>query len=155
MLVGDVPVLIWLFNNCTLSACLSHYNTHTHTHTISLHRQHDSIVYLNETCLLCVTKMGFLISCRSWMTALSSTVTSTRRLFCVISTARCHQADKCSSNWRESMSLNLGRMTGTDYRGRSGTRHTQPNWKPLLSLNKAPQKYPDSSFTNLALSLTC
>lgn len=111
-----------------------------YTHTISLRRQHDSIVYLNETCLLCATKMVFLISCRSWMTALSDTVTPTRRLFWVISTARCHQADECSSSWRESTSPNLRRMTGIEYRARSGARQTLLNQKPPLSVNKAAMK---------------
>lgn len=137
-----MTVLIWLFNNCALSACLSHYNTHT----ISLRRQHDSIVYLNETCLLCPTKMVFLISCRSWMTALSDTVTPTRRLFWVISTAHCHQADECSSSWRERTSQNLRRQTGIEYRARSGTRRPLLNQKPLLTLNKAPLKISNPSW---------
>lgn len=112
-----------------------------YTHTISLRRKHDSIVYLNETCLLCANKMVFLISCRSWMTALSDTVTLTRRLFWVISTAPCHQADECSSSWRERASLSRRRTTGTEYRARSGTRHTLLNQKPFVSLNTALWKY--------------
>lgn len=53
------------------------------------------------------------------MTALSGTVTPTRRLFCVISTARCHRAGEFSSSWRESASPNLGRATGSKYKARS------------------------------------
>lgn len=53
------------------------------------------------------------------MTALSGTVTPTRRLFCVISTARCHRAGEFSSSWRESASLSLWRATGSKYKARS------------------------------------
>lgn len=53
------------------------------------------------------------------MTALSGTVTPTRRLFCVISTARCHRAGEFSSSWRESVSLSLEKATGSEYKARS------------------------------------
>lgn len=56
------------------------------------------------------------------MTALSGTVTPTRRLFCVISTARCHRAGEFSSSWRESASPSLGRATGSRYKARSVER---------------------------------
>lgn len=73
------------------------------------------------------------------MTALSSTVTPTRRLFCVISTTRFHQADECSSSWRESVSLNLRRSTGTEYRPRSGTRHSS-ELKATFIIKQGPIK---------------
>lgn len=53
------------------------------------------------------------------MTALSGTVTPTRRLFCAISTARCHRAGEFSSSWRESVCLSLRRATGSRYKARS------------------------------------
>lgn len=53
------------------------------------------------------------------MTALSGTVTPTRRLFCVISTARCHRVGGFSSSWRESVSLSLEKATGSEYKARS------------------------------------
>lgn len=113
-----MTVLIRLFNNYTLSACLSHYNTHTQS---AFCWKHDSIVYLNETFTsFCATKMVFLISCRNWMTALSDTVTPTLRLFWVILTARCHQARRVLQQQEKKKHL---RATGADWRTRLETRH--------------------------------